>query len=151
VDDDLKKYVEFLQRQLLTAGAEDVFNATRAVSALSERADHLRGVWHRQTGHSEVVDDLVQMHAAFTPETPYEVPQTAAIFQPLVTDITATARRRGIQSDSVLTASSGRRTSAVHRIRNVRVLQLLGEDVYGAPARARRIRSEITVYRARSP
>ena len=84
MEDDLKRYVEFLQRQLLTAGAEDVFNAARVMSALAERADHLRGVWHRQTGHGEVVDELVQMQAAFTPETLYEVPQTSTISLVLV-------------------------------------------------------------------
>jgi hypothetical protein len=89
VDADLKRYVEFLQRQLLTAGAEDIFNATRALSALAERADHLRGVCHRQTGHGEAVDDLLQMQSGFTPETAYEVPQTSTIFQPPVADFGA--------------------------------------------------------------
>jgi hypothetical protein len=95
--DDLVAYVEFCQRQLLTPGAEDVFNAALATRALKSKADRVRGMSQEQTGDSDAFECLLAMHENFRPETQYEVPQTSAIFEPLFSEIRETAERCGIR------------------------------------------------------
>jgi hypothetical protein len=97
VDEELRRYVEFCQRWLLTPGAEDLFDASLVPHLLTRRSHHLRALSGGQTAGAEAAEALLHLHETFRPDTRFELPETSAVFAPLLADIKSTAEQTGIR------------------------------------------------------
>lgn len=97
-DDELLRYVEHLQRVALSPGWELFFDAGSAARRGQAEHPRLREIAASfQPGDPDI---LVRQHqeliGRFTPSTSFELPETHAIFGPILDEVRAASRRMGL-------------------------------------------------------
>jgi len=84
-NDDLHRYIEFLQRQLLTPGWEAFFDPHLMKTWLAKSADATNAALPPQYGGgTSPVAHLEKLVNSFQPTTAFDSPQTEAIFGPIL-------------------------------------------------------------------
>lgn len=96
--DDFFRYIEHLQRQLLTEGWDAAFDVATLRSWISSNLEGLATIAERYPlPHvSSPVQMLEQVVERFVAGTRYELPQTRSIFEPLLNEIRVSADRLGV-------------------------------------------------------
>jgi hypothetical protein len=92
MDSELQRYIEYLQRGLLTPGSEALHdtNTVRQL-ALIHRAS-LTDIAHRAGGNAETVEEFDRQLAQYSPQSVFDSFAARLIFQPMLHTIASAAK-----------------------------------------------------------
>jgi hypothetical protein len=97
-NDDLHRYIESLQRQLMTPGWEDFFDPQLMKAWLVKNGDKLNVYSASQyDGTTSPAARLEELVNSFQPKTAFDSPQTQAIFEPILEEVKRAAKDMNIQ------------------------------------------------------
>lgn len=83
-NNDLHRYIEFLQRQLLTPGWEAFFDPHLMKAWLAKNAGAPNAAFPQYRGATSPVAHLEELSHTFQPTTAFDSPETQAIFAPIL-------------------------------------------------------------------
>lgn len=97
--DDLHRYIEYLQRGVLTPEWEGVYDASRLKEWMLKNSARLSAVGNSDqwTDQESPVKHLEALVGQFQPKTKFELPYTSAIFSPLFEQVRLAAANLGLK------------------------------------------------------
>jgi hypothetical protein len=98
-EDDYYRYVEYLQRQTLDEDWRPAFDSSKWMDWVAKNRERLEKMSQCTVGADgpSLVTHFERSVQGFIPTTPFEVPATKAIFEPILLEVTQAAAKLGIR------------------------------------------------------
>ncbi len=126
---ELERYIQYLQRQLLTPGTEAWFQHERFKEAILARPPSADAL---PLGNQEMVDEYLRYIAEFQPTGPFDSASANAIFQPLMDAVVTAGRAAGFRTGRAITLATSTAIEATPYTRSTEGVHIifLGAGTY---------------------
>jgi hypothetical protein len=98
-EDDYYRYIEYLQQQSLDEDWRPAFNSSKWKDWVAKNRERLEKMAQFTSGADgpSLVEHFERSVQGFIPTTPFEVPGTKAIFEPILSEVTQAAAKLGVR------------------------------------------------------